>query len=55
MAEHPDCLFFHTAFMVPRDRIPILKEKIREVILDTIDQQQVDDGESVVRVTLGYY
>ncbi len=55
MSEHPDCLFFHTAFMVPHDRIPILKTKIREAILETIDQQQVDDGESVVRVTLGYY
>ena len=53
--NHDENLFFHSAFSVSSSKLPELKEKLRKVVLDLLDEEQMDNGDQVARITLGLY
>ena len=55
MENSPDTWFFHTAFSIDRSRISEFNKQLKEFIFDFIDERQIEDGDSVMRVTLGAY
>lgn len=48
-------LFMYSAFTVKSDRLPDLKEKLKAVLLEFLDQEQIDDGDKVAQLTLGFH
>jgi uncharacterized protein (TIGR02147 family) len=48
-------MFFHCAFPIPRAKIAAFKQEVRELLLAKIDQHQAEEGDSVVRLNLGYF
>jgi uncharacterized protein (TIGR02147 family) len=47
--------FFHSNFSVSRSQMPKLKEKLKELILEFIDESQADSGDKIAKLTLGFY
>jgi uncharacterized protein (TIGR02147 family) len=48
-------LLFYSAFSIRRERLPELKKRFREILLDMIDTEQTDDGDTVVRSVFALY
>ena len=55
MDQHRDDLFFHTAFSVKKEKIPVMCEQIQELIYECLDSEQDEDGDCVQKITLGFY
>jgi uncharacterized protein (TIGR02147 family) len=50
-----DDLFFHSAFSVSADNLAALKEKLRQTVVDFIDDQMDDEGGQIIKLTVGLY
>jgi hypothetical protein len=48
-------LLFYTAFSIRKDRLPEMKKRFRELLLEMIDTEQQDDGDAVVRSVFALY
>ena len=55
MEQHPTDLFFHCAFAVNKDKIPEMRERLQELIYEYLDNQTNEDGDTVKKITLGFY
>lgn len=55
MEENKQDLFFHTAFSVRKEKLAEMQERLQEVILDFLDNEQDEDGDTVQKITLGFY
>lgn len=53
--ENPQSLFLHSAFSISKNKLPELRERLRKVVLEVLDEQQIDSGDHVAKVTLGLY
>jgi hypothetical protein len=48
-------LFFYSAYSVRRSQLPEMKKRLRELLLEYIDTEQVDDGDAVVKTVIALY
>lgn len=48
-------LFFHSAFSISQKNLPLLKNKLRELIIDFVDEHEDDDGIKIAKLTVGLY
>ena len=48
-------LFFYCAYSVQREKLPEMKKRLRDVMLEFIDSEQMDDGDTVVKTILALY
>jgi hypothetical protein len=47
--------YFHSAYSVRRDRMPEFKAKLKEVLMEFLDEAQDDEGDRVAKLTLALY
>jgi uncharacterized protein (TIGR02147 family) len=50
-----EVLFYHGAFSTSRARLPELKEKLIALLNDFVEVEQVENGDKVQKLTLGFY
>jgi len=55
MEDHKQDLFFHTAFSVRKEKLAEMQERLQELILDFLDDEQDENGDTVQKITLGFY
>ena len=55
MEEHPEDLFFHTAFSVQKNKVPEMRERLQELLYEYLDSEQDEDGDSIQKLTLAFY
>jgi hypothetical protein len=48
-------LFLHTAFSVSQNRAQVLKQRLRDTVIQFLNEEQCDDGEKIAKLTLGLY
>lgn len=52
MLDDPNALVFYSAFSVATSRLPMLKERLREVVIEVMDEFQDDNGSDVREVLI---
>lgn len=48
-------LFMHSAFTVKAERLPEIKTKLKTILLEFLDEEQIDDGDKIAQLTLGLH
>ncbi len=51
----PETLIFHSAFSVEKYRLAELKNKLEQLLFDFVTSEQVDDGNTVAKLSVGFY
>jgi uncharacterized protein (TIGR02147 family) len=55
MSKFPKVLFLFTAFSLSQEREKEFRERLRALVLDFVDAEQVDDGEKVKKLIVGLF
>lgn len=53
--DRSDRLFLHSVLSISKTKMPELKKKMQQLIVQMLDESQDDDGDSIAHVTLGLY
>lgn len=52
MEKHNDHLFYHAALSIDRSKIHSLKASLRQALYEWIEENQYDEGDTILRITL---